>query len=165
LQDPKHEVWWNEAAGFRSGGFDRVLLPAPWTRTIEELCADGVSGVCYAHDTIQLVPGGADTFLSQVRDTAVEAHEAFGWELVGALKTSMRRDDEAIVIWAVPSWQQWSEVEAARDSDPGLKKWRDVLWATQGYERFLMCDAPLAPMNIGRQPERSDRTIEWNEPQ
>jgi hypothetical protein len=28
-----------------------------------------------------------------------------------------------------------------------------------------MCDAPLAPLKIGRQPERSDRTIEWNEPQ
>ena len=50
LQDPKLEVWWNEAANFRSGGYDRVLIPAPWTRTIEELCADGVSGVAYAHD-------------------------------------------------------------------------------------------------------------------
>ena len=165
LQDPKLEAWWNEAANFRSGGYDRVLIPAPWTRTIEELCADGVSGVAYAHDTIRVTPGEADTFLSKVRDIAVGAHQPFGWELVGALKTSMRRDDECIVIWALPEWQQWSEVEKARDSDPSLRLWRDLLWEAEGFERFLMCDAPLAPLKIGRQPERSDRTIEWNEPQ
>ncbi len=165
LQDAKLETWWNEAASFRSGGFDRVLIPAPWTRTVEELCADGVRGVAYAHDTFQLPPGEADDFLSQVRDTAIDAHRPFGWELVGALKTSMRRDDECIVIWAIPEWRQWSEVETARDLDPALRKWRDIVWTTDNYERFLMCDAPLSPMKIGRQPERTDRTAEWNEPQ
>ncbi len=51
LQDEKLEKWWNEAANYREGGFDRVLVPAPWTRTIAELCADGVQGVAYAHET------------------------------------------------------------------------------------------------------------------
>lgn len=164
LQDPKLEVWWNEAAKFRSGGFDRILLPAPWTRTIDELCADGVSGVTYAHDTVKLLPGQADTFLSRARDSAIDSHRAFGWELVGAFKSAMRRDDEVILIWAIPSWEQWAELEKARDSDPQLRFWRDVVWTTDGYERFLMCDAPLSPMKIGRQPERSDRTAEWDEP-
>ena len=36
LQDEKLEKWWNEAANYRSGGSDRILVPAPWTRTIEE---------------------------------------------------------------------------------------------------------------------------------
>lgn len=164
LQDEKLEVWWNEAANFRSGGFDRILIPAPWTRTIEQLCADGVRGVAYAHDTYRLAPGEAEGFLSRVRDLAVPAHEAFGWELVGALRTGMRRDDECIVIWAIPTWDLWAQVEEARDRDPGLRTWRDIVWSTEGYERFLMCDAPLAPMKIGRQPERSDRTVEWDEP-
>ena len=45
LQDEKLEKWWNEASNYREGGFDRVLIPAPWTRTVAELCADGVRGV------------------------------------------------------------------------------------------------------------------------
>ena len=164
LQDPKLETWWNEAASFRSGGFDRVLVPAPWTRTIDELCTDGVRGSTYAHDTITLEAGGADDFLSRVRDMAIGAHQPFGWELVAAMKTSMRADSECILIWAVPDWLQWADVEAAHDTDPGLRAWRDVLRSGRDYERFLMCDAPLAPLKLGRQPERSDRTTDWDEP-
>ena len=33
-----------QAAQFRRSGDDRVIIPAPWTRTIEQLCADGVRG-------------------------------------------------------------------------------------------------------------------------
>ena len=164
LQDRKLEAWWNDAANFRSGGYDRILVPAPWTRTIEELCRDDCKGAVYAHDTIQLGAGQADRFLSQVRDIAVEAHDGFGWQIVGALKTAMRRDDECIVIWAIPDWQQWAEVEQAQSTDPALRMWRDVLWSSEKFDRFLMCDAPLSPMKIGRQPERSDRTEEWAEP-
>ena len=161
LQDEKLEKWWNEAANYRSGGFDRVLIPAPWTRTIAELCADGVKGVAYAHETITLAPGGADDFLSAVCDEAIAAYEPFGWELVGALKTSMHDDSECIVIWAIPAWPQWAELEKAISLDPALRSWRERIWNARGFERFLMCDAPLSPMKIGRQPARSDRDPNW----
>ena len=29
---------------------DRILAPAPWTRTIDQLCTDGVTGETYAHE-------------------------------------------------------------------------------------------------------------------
>ncbi len=163
LQDEKLEKWWNEAANYRSGGFDRVLIPAPWTRTITELCADGVRGVAYAHETVGVGVGGADEFLSMVRDEAVDALGPFGWELVGALKTSMHADSECILIWAIPTWQQWAEVEKAYDRDRALRAWRDRCWDEGSFERFLMCDAPLSPMKIGRQPARSDREPHWSE--
>jgi hypothetical protein len=163
LQDPKLERWWLEASNFRSGGFDRVLIPAPWTRTITELCADGVSGVAYAHETIHLDHGGADDFLSRVRDEGIAAHEPFGWDLVGALKSSMRNDSECIVIWAIPTWEQWAEFEKAVYADPALKAWRDLQWNAKDFERFLMCDAPLSPMKIRRQPARTDSDQEWTD--
>lgn len=163
LQDEKLEKWWNEAADYRSGGFDRVLVPAPWTRTIAELCADGVRGVAYAHETITVAPGQAEAFLSSVRDLGVPTLAPFGWELVGALKTSMHDDSECIVIWAIESWGHWAEYERAVDGDPGVRSWRDRCWSGGGFERFLMCDAPLSPMRIGRQPARSDRVDDWSE--
>lgn len=163
LQDPSLEAWWNEAASFRSGGFDRVMIPAPWTKTIEELVADGVKGVTYAHDTISLNAGQADAYLEHIRHDAIEIYADFGWQLVTAMKTSMRRDDECIVIWALPSWRSWADVESGADSHSGLRKLRDRHFESNRFERFLMCDAPLSPMKIGRQPERSDR-VNWEDP-
>ena len=164
LQDPKLEKWWNEAANYRSGGFDRVMIPAPWTRTIAELCADGAGGgKVYAHETTQLEPGGADAYLDAVRDEAIPALEPFGWELVAAMKTSMHADSECIVVWAIPTWEQWGTYENAAYTDARVRTWRDRQWHSRGFERFLMCDAPLSPMKIGRQPARSDRHEGWSE--
>lgn len=163
LQDEKLEKWWKEAAGYRSGGFDRLLVPAPWTRTIDELCADGVSGQVYAHETIKVDNGGADEFLSMVRDLAIDTLAPFGWQSVGALKTSMHDDSECILIWAIETWQHWAEYEKAIDGDPKVRAWRDRCWGARSFERFLMCDAPLSPMKIGRQPARSDRHEGWSD--
>jgi hypothetical protein len=164
LQDAKLEKWWNEAAGYRRGGFDRVMIPAPWTRTITELCADGVRGTAYAHETVKVPAGGADDFLSAVRDEGIAALEPFGWELVTAMKTSMHADDECILIWAIPTWGHWAEAEkAAATAEPRLRAWIDRQRAGGGFERFLMCDAPLSPMKTGRQPARSDRAENWSD--
>ena len=59
LQDPALAAWWARAAQFRRSGRDRLLIPAEWTRTIEELCADGVQGETYAHELVQVKPGTA----------------------------------------------------------------------------------------------------------
>jgi hypothetical protein len=163
LQDVKLEKWWKEAANYRRGGFDRVMVPAPWTRTITELCADGVKGVAYAHETYRVEPGGADDLLSTVRDQAIDTLEPFGWDLVTAMKASMHADDECVVIWAIPTWAHWAEFEKGVYSDDRLKAWRDRQWGCRSFERFLMADAPLSPMKIGRQPARSDRHEGWSD--
>ena len=58
-QDPALAKWWAKASEFRRGGFDRIVVPAPWTRTIEQLCADGVRGDVYAHELVKVRPGSA----------------------------------------------------------------------------------------------------------
>jgi hypothetical protein len=64
MQDPSLAAWWAEAAKYRRGGLDRILVPAPWTRTIEELCRDGVRcGVFTAHELVQVAPGRTREFL------------------------------------------------------------------------------------------------------
>ena len=57
LQDPKLAAWWAAAAELRAGGFDRLLVPAPWMPTIEQACSAGIRGDVYAHEQIQ-VPRG-----------------------------------------------------------------------------------------------------------
>nr|MDT0663586.1 hypothetical protein [Micromonospora sp. DSM 115978] len=164
FQDPKLEKWWLEAAGYRSGGLDRVLVPEPWTRTVSQLCADGVRGEVYAHEMVTVDRGGAKTFLARVRDEAVSAYASHGWELVGAFRTAMVDESECILIWAIPSWDQWAAFEKSLDGDGPTRRWRDRLYeVSTSAHRFLMIDAPLSPLRIGRQPARSDRAADWEE--
>jgi hypothetical protein len=153
-QDPALERWWAKAADFRSGGFDRIVVPAPWTPTIEELCAAGVRGDVYAHELVTVAPGSASELLERARD-ASELHARHGWQLFGAFTTAMANDDEALLLWAIPTWQQWADGE----QDPDLGRWRRELDA-RTWHRVLMVDAPLSPMRTGRQPSRADRT-DW----
>ena len=114
LQDPKLAKWWAEAANYRRRGDDRVLVPAPWTRTIDELCADGVTGEIYAHEQIQVPQGTSRDFLEIVAQEAIAVYEAFGWQLAGAWETAMVNESECFLLWAIPTWEQWGETEARR---------------------------------------------------
>lgn len=158
LQNPSLAAWWARAASFRRSGIDRVLVPAPWTRTIEELCRDGTRGETYAHELVQVRPGTAWDYVELVRQEGADVLGRFGWQLIGAFVTSMRNDSEAILLWAIPQWEQWAELEKAQRTDKGLVDWR----ARQStlaidWERCLLVDAPLSPLRTGRQPQEGDR--------
>lgn len=162
-QDPILERWWAKASEFRRGGFDRIVEPAPWTRPIETLVADGVRGACYAHEIVKVRPGANWEHLERVREHAASAYGTYKWQLVGAFCTAMVNDDEAILVWAIPSWEDWAAAERAARENDEIVAWNrlcreDVL----DRHRFLLVDSPLSPMKIGRQPARSDQT-EWKE--
>jgi hypothetical protein len=158
LQDPALAEWWAEAANFRSRGVDRILVAAPWTRSIEQLCADGVTGVTYVHELVTLKPGTASQYLDALRDLGVDAHREQGLELVGAWRTAMCGESECIVMWAVPAWRTWSDYEAAQLTDQKLVGWtRATANMVTQLQRFLLVDAPLSPLRTGRQPREEDR--------
>ena len=162
-QDPALAKWWAKAQEFRRGGLDRIMRPAPWTRTIEELCADGVHGEVYAHEMVRVRPGSARELLERAREGSAPILNRFGWELIGAFTTAMVDDDEALLLWAVPTWQDWADAEKAHETDDDLIAWRtgvrDIVTA---WHRILLVDAPLCPFRTGRQPARSDRT-DWED--
>ncbi len=162
-QDPALAKWWAKAQEFRRGGFDRIMLPAPWTRTIEQLCADGVRGEVYAHELVRVRTGAAPELLERARDGAAPVLAEHGWELAGAFTTAMVNDDEALLLWAVPTWQHWADAEKAFGSDDRLVHWRGELSEiVTAWQRILLVDAPLSPMRTGRQPSRADR-IDWED--
>jgi hypothetical protein len=158
LQDPALAEWWAEAANFRSRGRDRILVAAPWTRSIEQLCADGVTGVAYVHELVSVRAGTATTYLEAVRDLAVDAYRTYGLELLAAWRTAMCGESECIVMWTIPQWRRWAAFEAAQLTDPALVDWtRATEPFVTGLERFLLVDAPLSPLRTGRQPRVEDR--------
>jgi hypothetical protein len=164
LQDPKLAKWWSEAANYRRHGDDRVLIPAPWMPTIEQLCAAGTSGETYAHEQVHVPHGTSRDFLDAVAQEAIAAYEPFGWQLVGAWETAMVNESECFLMWAIPSWAQWGEAEAGERTDAKLGAWRRHTYdLARAWHRFLLVDAPLSPMRTGRQPSRDDRHEGWDE--
>ena len=158
LQDPALADWWARAATFRSGGFDRVLVPAPWTRTIAELTADGVRGEVYAHEVVRVTPGRAWDFIDLAAENGTEVLDKFGWVLAGAWATAMAAEREVLLLWAIPTWEAWADFESAQRSDPVVRAWNDqVREESLDWDRFLLVDAPLSPFRTGRQPRESDR--------
>jgi hypothetical protein len=161
LQDPKLARWWATAADMRSGGTDRLLVPAVWSPTITDLCAQAAGGVVYAHDQVTVPPGSARDFLELARDVGGTFYEPFGWRLIGAFETALRNDDEAFLLWSIPSWRQWGEAEERlRRGHPWRIRQRE---AVVDVRRILLADAPLSPLKIGRQPSRDDRDDTWSE--
>jgi hypothetical protein len=158
LQNPSLHEWWAVAANLRRHGDDRLLVPAPWTRTIEQLCADGVRGECYAHELVKTVPGMSSRYIDLVRDIAIPTYEKYGWELAGAFETAMVNDSECIILWSIPTWEHWAEFEAAQRTDERIRSWRVAIRdVAVDWHRCLLVDSPLSPMRLGRQPAVEDR--------
>lgn len=161
LQDPALEKWWAAAADLRSGGFDRLIVPHPDTLTIEELCEQKAGGEVYAHELIKVDPGSARRFLDAAMDEARGVRDRSGWRLVGAWSTAMRRDNECLLLWSIPTWEAWAAVEREVSCGRG-----DLLPNGSGViherERILLVDSPLSPLRTGRQPSRDDRT-DWDD--
>jgi len=158
LQDPSLRTWWREAAALRRGGFDRILLPAPYSPTVEELLAAGVRGAVYTHELVSVEPGQAAALLEEFHDHALPGLAELGAELVGAFRNALVRDSECVLLCALPSFAAWGALEEARRR-PGVL--RDRL--ERGYRRArdlhrtLLVEAPLSPLRLGRQPEVADR--------
>jgi hypothetical protein len=155
--EPEERAWWSDATAFRSGGRDRILLPTPWTRTVDELLADGVRGGLYAHERAWTLPGKSQEYLDLVHDLGLAAYAEAGLENIGGYDNALINEREAFVLWAIPDWPAWAAFERAWRSSPALLEFRKASAAmVDRFERRLMTDSPLNPMVLGRQPEQSD---------
>jgi hypothetical protein len=161
-QDPSLAEWWAVAASLRRGGVDRIVVPEPWTRPIDQLLADGVRGEVYAHELVTVPPGTSPALLAAVFEEGVAAWAEAGADSVGAFRVAVGDDSEAILVWAFPDWPTWGQCEqdwlAAADGKGPLAGWRSTLLSLgASWQRQLMTDAPLCPLRIRRQPAASDR--------
>lgn len=157
-QDQSLAEWWAVAASMRRGGLDRIVVPTPWTRSVEQLCADGVHGAVYAHELFVVAPGAIGDLLDALGEVGRSSVEVLGMTAVGAYEVAMADRSEAIVIWALPDWPTWVAYERAWEPGGALDAWHRVLRSLRAsWRRQLMVDAPLAPLRAGRQPQESDR--------
>jgi hypothetical protein len=151
LQDPSLAQWWAEAASYRRGGYDRLLVPAPYAPTLDEALAARIGGEVYLHELITIAPGRARDYLSALEQEWLPVAGRIGLRLLGAYRTAMVNDSEAVVIWAIETWDAWAMAQAALDDDPEVKRWRrHTSGLALDWRGKLIVDSPLNPLKTGK---------------
>jgi hypothetical protein len=151
LQDPALATWWSEAATYRRGGYDRLLVPAAYSPTLETAIAAGLRGDVYYHELVSIAPGRAREYLDLLEAEWLAGAEDLGLRLVGAYRTALVNDSEAVVIWAIDTWETWAAAQAALDGGAeSVSRWRAH---TDGlaldWRGKLLVDSPLNPLRTG----------------
>jgi hypothetical protein len=121
-QEPKLKQWWTKATEYRSGGFDRILEPAPFSPTRQQLVDQGVKGRAVLQEIATVKPGRAERYLDAVATRWRPIAQQHGLTLIGAYRTAMR-DTEAILLWNVPDFAVLTRQFATFARDRAVRRW------------------------------------------
>jgi hypothetical protein len=152
LRDPFFAEWSKTAYEYRQEGQDRIVIAAEYSPTIDELIATGNIGhKLYYHERISIQPGRARDYLALLQKDWLPQANELGMQLIGAYRTSGRKDSEAIVIWALKDWAGYARLEEAFDSSPVVKAWeKKTQDMVVDWRREVLIAAPYAPIRTGK---------------
>lgn len=138
-QPPALRRWWTEATKYRSGGFDRILEPAPWSPTCDELVAANVRGRAFLQEIATCAPGRVDDYLDAIARDWVPVARRRGLALAGAWRTAMR-DTEAVLLWCLPTLADFTRHLRDVRSAPDTRAWiaHARAWRTDYRETLLI---------------------------
>jgi hypothetical protein len=149
-EDKALEAWVEKARTMRHEIVCKLLMPAPWSPTLEELVANKVTGSIYYQQTVKTVPRRVEQYLAALEDEGLAIAQGLGMRLIGAFRTGLCNDSEAVVIWALDDFDHWAAVENANRSD-AVRRWRSQLsGVVRDWENVLLMPAPKAPLQTGR---------------
>ncbi len=162
--------WWDEAAQWRSGGFDRLCGGVPGSPTTDELKSRGVRGTLFVNEILTVRPGTQLEFLAAVVDERVPLMRDYGHEPTGIYEV-LSNQHEVVMVWAtdIPAHVR---LHQNRDSTRGLcnegeTDERLVRWDRRSAEYVTGGDAhvmtPL-PRTVYGPPDWEDASLDdWLE--
>jgi hypothetical protein len=110
--------WWDEAAKWRTGGFDRLCGGVPGSPSTEEIAARGIHGTLFVHELLEVRPGTQLDFLAAVVDRKVPLWQDYGHQPTGVYEV-LGNQHEVVVVWATSVADQ-TRLRQARDASWGL---------------------------------------------
>ena len=107
--------WWDEAAKWRTGGFDRLCGGVPGSPSTEELQAAGVQGTLFVHEVLTVRAGSQLDFLAAVVEERVPLMREYGHEPTGLYEV-LANQHEVVMVWAtdIPSQVRLRETATRR---------------------------------------------------
>jgi hypothetical protein len=138
-QPPALRRWWNEGLKYRSGGFDRILAPAPFSPTRQELIERNVRGHACIQEIATVEPGTVEQYLDAVANRWLPVAARRGLTLAGAYRTTMR-DTEAVLLWSLPTLRDFTRHLADFWDGPETRAWAETArtWRTDYRETLLV---------------------------
>jgi hypothetical protein len=136
---PELDRWWRRALRYRSGGFDRVLEPAAYSPTRQELIDRGVRGRACLQEIATTVPGKAASYLEAVASRWLPVATRRGLTLAGAWRTAMC-DTEVVLLWCLPTVRDFTRHLADFTTAPETRAWGETAraWRTEYRETLLI---------------------------
>ncbi len=122
-KDASLAPWWTRTAEFRSGGFDRILVPASDCPTQAELLASRRKAWVF-EQTITRVDTDASLFVDEAIGALRPLVGRRGIELVGAYVAPMT-PGEVVWIWSAPTFSVLCAWYEERDREVGWRRWLD----------------------------------------
>jgi hypothetical protein len=110
--------WWDAAAKWRSGGFDRLLGGVPGSPSTEEIVERGIKGTLFVNEILTVRPGSALEFLAAVYEHRVPMLRDYGHEATGLYEV-MSNQHEVVMVWATDI-ESTTKLRQNRDTTRGL---------------------------------------------
>lgn len=136
-RDTAMEDWWNRNLHLRRGGYDRILIPAPYSPTRAELRERDVRGQVFLHEIVWLPFGEPERYLRELEQGLLPAASRHGLELIGAYRVAMR-PRQVLTLIGAPEWEQLGAFLDAATTDPELRDWHDYRSAKVGRAEELV---------------------------
>ena len=110
--------WWDEAAQWRTGGFDRVCAGIPTSPTTQQIKEQGIKGSLFVNEVISVTPGSQIEYLNLVANQRVPMMEDHAITATGLWEV-INNNHEVIMIWAT-TVDAWVQFQKTRDTSRGL---------------------------------------------
>ena len=147
-RDVAMEEWWNRNLHLRRGGYDRLLIPAPYSPTLADLEARGVRGEVFLQEILWLPFGEPRRYLDAVEQQLLPVLDRLGLDLVGAFRVAMR-PRQVLTILGAPDWSRLGALLDQSDRDPALRRWHAYRAATvEQAEELLLLPARHGPLTV-----------------
>lgn len=110
--------WWDKAAQWRTGGFDRLCAGVPGSPTTGEIRARGIRGSLFLNEILTVRPGTQLEFLAAVVRERVPFMAEYGHVPTGLYEVASNQH-EVVMVWAtdIPSQVR---LRQSRDRTRGL---------------------------------------------
>lgn len=136
--------WWDEAAQWRTGGYDRLCGAVASSPSTAEIRERGIRGTLFVHQLLTVKPGSALDYLAAVSEQQVPLWRHHGHEVTGIYEV-LGNQHEVVVVWAT-SIEAQTEMRRSRDAARGLLGQDHV---TEGDSRLVAWERTSAEWVTG----------------
>jgi hypothetical protein len=110
--------WWDQAAQWRTGGYDRLCAGVPGSPTTEEIAERGIRGTLFVNEIVTVRPGTQLDFLAAVVEERVPLLAEYRQVATGLYEVTSNQH-EVVMVWAtdIPAQMRYRQ---NRDTTRGL---------------------------------------------